>query len=179
MSVADDLKLNNIKQQYSRVRSLRESGAVSRFHTQTMHKENNVAAHSWGVAMLIICLHDNPSKELIAAALFHDAGELISGDTPYTSKLLDSNLDASLKAIEKKFLIENGIDYEAYLTELEKAWLKACDMLDLIFTCTEEMDLGNNRIRSVYNNGVSALRSRVETPKEVLSILDLIEESFG
>ena len=177
MNVVNTAELRRAVKEFERIRSLRESGNVLRYHTQQTIKQNSIAAHSWGVAALILILNPRASKELIAAALFHDAGELISGDTPYTSKLLDSQLSKSLKTIETNFLNEQNINFEGSLTLDEHLWLKACDMLDLVFFCLDEIEMGNDKIYPVLQNGISALQGS-QTPEIILHILDIIEEEL-
>lgn len=110
------------------------SGGVKRYHIMRSI-EQNIAEHSWGVALLMSQLFPEVRKELIVAALTHDCSEVITGDIPATFKWFASedfreSMQRAQDKFEKVFL---GGKLE--ITEEEYLQLKFCDYLELIFFC--------------------------------------------
>lgn len=66
-----------------------KAGAVQRYHATPLVKQQSVAEHSWNVAMIYMELSRAcgfTSDASITEALFHDIGELFTGDVPFTLK---------------------------------------------------------------------------------------------
>ena len=107
------------------------SGQVIRYHANPYmnRTQQTVAEHCWGVAALIYKLNPNPSRALIAAALFHDSGEMWAGDLPAPFKMANPELAARHAEIEEKLATEAGVPVVA-LNESELAWLKFADRLE-------------------------------------------------
>lgn len=61
------------------------AGRVRRWHTNP-GLEQSVAEHSWGVAVLLLLENPDVSKDLLIAALLHDAHEVSFGDIPSPAK---------------------------------------------------------------------------------------------
>lgn len=100
------------------------SGKVRRWHTCVGLDQTN-ADHSHGVAFVIAMLHPNPSANLLKAALFHDLGELGSGDMPSPAKR-DKILAERIKVLQQETLRQLRIP-EINLTEEEQDWLSFAD----------------------------------------------------
>ena len=68
-------------------RKLLRSGLVLRWHQNpdmSGCRETN-AEHQWSVAMLVLTMEPEASRDLLIAALTHDAGEIDVGDLAFTS----------------------------------------------------------------------------------------------
>lgn len=139
-----------VEEQVLRVRLLREGGHVQRCHNLPHHGEYSVAAHSWHVAILLMVLHPNPSKELLLAALTHDVAERWTGDVPAPAKWASPKLKDHLDALEGGIEIALGI--ASQLTTEEQRWLKACDLLELELWCMDQIALGNKVALKVQQN---------------------------
>lgn len=100
------------------------AGKIKRWHT-CIGLEQTLADHSQGVAAVIALLHPNPSANLLKTALFHDYGELITGDIPSPAKK-DPVLSKRLKELEAEGRASMGIP-EWPLTEEERHWLALAD----------------------------------------------------
>lgn len=138
---------------------------VRRFHTVPLVGEQTVAAHSWGVAMIILRLHPDPTKALLAAALTHDLAESYVGDVPYTLREFDAKLKSSIDTIEKSLLKEEfGIEYG--LTLEEQNWLACADMLELVLFCRHQCSMGNSYAAIPLKNGIDYL-IQMKKPVEV------------
>jgi len=103
------------------------SGRVRRWHCNPDLVDSNqtLAQHQWGVAVIVLAEHPNPSKELLYAALLHDAGELIVGDLSAVFKKTQPKIAAAHKEAEQDAMDAMGITYD--LTPQETAWLKWAD----------------------------------------------------
>lgn len=117
------------------------SGAVRRWHTHHDMTQTN-ADHSWGMALILILFYEeivmrgdvlvtetNPSSALLQAAIIHDMGEFITGDTPSTAKMRSPELKAALSQAEDDALSEMGMRMPL-LTDREVLWLKFADALE-------------------------------------------------
>lgn len=117
-----------------------ESGDVERFHSNPGITKQRNSEHQWGVAML--CQHFNPKcrKEVLLAAMTHDAPELITGDLPATFKWSNPEVKPFLDKFEQEIETEWGINFE--LNEGEKFLLKVCDMLEGMQYCIKRFKCG-------------------------------------
>lgn len=126
-----------------------KSGNIKRYHIHSVIGEQNVAHHCWRVVMLLYYTVPNPSPNLIKAAMFHDCGEIITGDVPYTAKRDYVELKRMLDGIEKKFEEDNQLKFNIDTTE--EVYLKVCDMLELAWFSKEQIDLGNKNFVAMFN----------------------------
>ena len=118
---------------------LYQCARVKRWHTHQLPFEQNLADHSWGVAMIILTMHPNPTVNLLKAALTHDLQEFELGDWPHTAKEQNPSLGEFEKAYERKFRMEHSIEYE--LEADEQLWLTFADKLEAFYFLSEIMFL--------------------------------------
>jgi len=127
--------------------------------------EENVATHSWEVATLAHALAIIRNRHfggqvnvdrIAAAALYHDATEVITGDMPtpvkYHSKVMreafgdiEHKAEAELLALLPEDLQADFAPYiqESYWSEGEKELIKAADRLSALLKCQAEIQAGN------------------------------------
>jgi len=98
------------------------SGRVLRWHSYPEIECQTNAQHQWGVAVIIMANHPNPSAELLKAALLHDAGEIVVGDMPKPCKDKKPELLAEYEKAEALAL--DGMGIKLNLTKKEQAWLE-------------------------------------------------------
>lgn len=144
------------------------TGFTKRWHT-VPGLEQNIAAHSWGVAVIILKLNPQPSLNLIKAALYHDCAEKYTGDVPATTKWLNPLLKESLEEIEQRWERELGINVT--LDPHEKLWLKAADMLELVLFCEHAEKLGNQYATEIKQRGLTYLYDMRPLPVEIAEYL--------
>ena len=133
-------------------------GAVKRFHTVPTIGEETVGEHSFGVAMMVMAITEGKvSVELLKAALFHDIAEQVTGDSPFTSKRAFPLLKSAIEAAEEVWEKDNGFHVE--LNKRDKDLLKTADMMQLLWRCKLQRDLGNKNMDRVFANGVNFLNS--------------------
>ncbi len=113
------------------VRTAHATGQTVRYHTNPvmgrLHQTD--ADHSWGVAMILLKLHPNPSRNLIAQAIVHDSGEKWAGDLSYPFKRMYPEIGLEHVYAEKQLALDHKIpQYE--LTPEEQTWLHLADRLE-------------------------------------------------
>lgn len=137
------------------LKKLYDAGAVKRWHTKVTIKDQDVAAHSWGVALIILKIAPR-DHELLRAALLHDMAEVESGDIPYPFKRDHQRLHQELIEHEKDFEIINGT--QCFLKAEQVKMLKWADMFELLLWCKRELKLGNESIKYTIDVAFRALR---------------------
>lgn len=145
---------------------------VKRYHTIPTIGDETVGTHSFGVAMMVLAITDQKaSANLIRAALFHDMAEQVTGDTPFTSKKAFPMVKYALEVVEEDWEKENGFYIE--LEPRDKLVLKWADMLQLMWFCKIQRDLGNTNMDAIFNNGLQFLKSikPVERSLEIMEWL--------
>ena len=114
----------------------------------------------------------NP-ETVLSLALYHDAGEVITGDLPTPVKYFNSQIAQEYKAIEKiaqqklidmvpdelRDIFEPLIDEHQY-TEDEKSLVKQADALCAYLKCLEELSAGNNEFLLAKTRLEKTLESR-------------------
>lgn len=143
--------------------AIRKGGAVKRFHTITMLKENLNSSHSWGVATLIQDIAPDCSKDILLAALYHDVAEHITGDVSAPTKWKYPALQEALRRVECE--VDANLGINVLLSVEEARLLKFADMADLVLTCVSEYRLGNTEVVEVILRGVTYLEDQAWTPQ--------------
>ena len=114
----------------------------------------------------------NP-ETVLSLALYHDAGEVITGDLPTPVKYFNSQIAQEYKAIEKiaqqkliemvpeelRDIFEPLINEHQY-TEDEKSLVKQADALCAYLKCLEELSAGNNEFLLAKTRLEKTLESR-------------------
>ncbi len=84
------------------------AGRIRRLHIRPMNgDEQNVAAHTWGVAMILLDLFPDVSREALVFTLRHDVPEVVTGDIPANVKWDNPEIDRALQRREKRFFHYN------------------------------------------------------------------------
>ena len=170
---------------------------VARWGLMRNSLSDNLAEHSHMTAVLAHALgvirRDVFGKEcdpnlLAAAALYHDASEIFTGDLPTPIKYSDATLTERYKAAERaaadrlaRHLPEEMVGaYMPLLTEnlppLDLELLKAADKLAAHIKCVEELRSGNNEFRKAAEQTRSALEEM--DIEEVKYFIEHFLESF-
>lgn len=153
-------EVRNIDVGVSQTKALVRSGSTQRFHTEAgdLIKTQDVAQHSYGVFWFVLALTKfTASRDLLIAAMAHDAGERWVGDVPAPTKRT-LTMRPELHVYEAQMLRRVTGFAPPELGEHENWILKAADYLDGGFFCQREIKLGNEFIAPVLNNFISYLR---------------------
>ena len=119
---------------------------VNRWHTFYNLRPQNVAAHSWAVAMMVSSLYEGPAEDkllLIRTALEHDLVEKIIGDMPRTGRTLEH------KVLESEVARDHGTLHESMLPTELALWLEWADLIEAGLQAQREFNLGNKAYEEV------------------------------
>lgn len=143
-----------------RIRRIRLGGAVERCHTVRHVGSYSVAAHTWGVLVLLYVLWPEDFARLSPYVLFHDVPEGWVGDVPANVKADNLLVKSEFSNMESNILASLNLPDEAMLSNEDKAKLKACDHLELYFWVDEQSKLGNMYAVAVSNTLKGFFRKR-------------------
>ena len=144
------------------------AGRIRRLHIRpVIGEEQNVAAHTWGLSMILLDLFPDISKGGLVFALRHDIPEVVTGDIPANVKWANPDLEKALDEREKSFLKDMG-----WISEhggvpswgRENLYIQLADRIELLFYCLEQMYMGNWLLADVYIN----IRDKIAVDIEVL-----------
>ena len=137
---------------------------IDRWGLMNNTKTENISEHSLQVAILAHALvnianmrlgeHLNPDRAAVIG-MFHDAGEIITGDMPTPIKYYNPDIKNAYKAVEKvaedrlvSMLPDDlRIIYRPLISnedEVLERYVKAADKLSALIKCIEEVRMGNN-----------------------------------
>ena len=131
------------------------SGWVRRYHAWPTLNEQTVGHHSWRVATLIIEVFGMPRAEVLAYALWHDCGEMFSGDLPFMVKNAVPGLADAMKKAEAFGLEQLRIQLPE-LSPLERAQVKIADLLEMHEFGELEVLMGNQFGAAVRDDTLAA-----------------------
>ncbi len=166
----------NIRPLFKQLKFLRLGYAVKRWHTQAVHKQQTVGEHSINVAAIACYLYGEWDLDLVMAAMLHDTPEAMTGDVPAIAKWSIEGLNELLDKAEGDILDEIGFP-RICLTPKQLDCLKAADMLELVWFCAEEINMGNMSMRLVFERGLKYLNRYGDWP-EVTTIIKGIENEL-
>jgi hypothetical protein len=157
------------------VDTIRSGGAVKRYHTVPTVGEQTVAAHSWGVAVILIRILPFCSKNLLIAALFHDVAEKWTGDIPADAKWREPEVSALLKRVERD--VEETLNISIGISDEEELILSGCDRLELLWFCVEQARLGNQNMYVVFSRVMDWFRGHFAscTPAMIRFYPDVVD----
>lgn len=160
--------------------------------------EENVATHSWEVATLAHALAIIRNRHfggqvnadrIAAAALYHDATEVITGDMPtpvkYHSQVMreafgdiEHKAEAELLALLPVDLREDFAPYvrESGWGQEEKELIKAADRLSALLKCQAEMQAGNKEFEPAAGHILKKLED--DALPEVMYFLEVFAPGY-
>lgn len=157
----------------SRMRYIQRWGLMrNTFQENIQEHSHMVAVLAHGLALIDreICGGDADPDKCAAAALFHDASEILTGDLPTPIKYYNPDIRAAYKQVEKvsaKKLLgmlppQLQKSYEPLLLESDesvKTIVKAADKLSAHIKCIEELKAGNQEFESAAHQTRQALEA--------------------
>lgn len=147
---------------------------VQRYHTVTTLTPETVGHHSHGVALICLLLEPLASRELLRAALVHDLAEQHVGDVPSPAKRT-LGFAEQLDSLEQDILRRELGGCERELTAAEQRTLKLADLAQGALKCAREVELGNRRMRAVFNRYLAYAESMIPHGAE-RELFDSIQE---
>lgn len=163
----------------------------------TIHE--NVMEHSWEVATIAHSLAlirnryfegELDANAIAVAALYHDCGEVITGDMPSPIKYHSPEITRAYKSIEKQAAVEllellpaelkedyRPILIEESIPDQQYQVIKAADTIAALLKCQAELAAGNAEFSSAAKD-VQARLDKIELP-EVKFFLETFAPSCG
>lgn len=138
------------------------AGMTMRYHTWRTINRQSVGEHTWQVMRVWYHLWGNMPPEVSSYILWHDAGELWTGDAPFMAKKASPALKVALDALENEALISMGAGSTPYaITPEQKRKAKICDLIEMMEFGIVELAMGNNFCKPVINVTAQAVRCLV------------------
>lgn len=111
----------------------RFAGLVERYHTWPVNRDQTTGEHTWQVMRTWFQIFGPLTTEESTAAIWHDGGELYTGDLPGMIKAEEPALKPVLDRLEKR-AVENmgGPPMSFRPTERTLLRLKVCDLIDVL-----------------------------------------------
>ena len=137
---------------------------IKRWALMRSTENENIKEHSWDVSVIAHALALIENKmfdgkvdeyKVTCLALYHEAGEVITGDLPTPIKYFNSQINTAYKDLEKRAcdkllsMLPEQLkgEYSDYLlmgeTSVEFKIMKAADRLAAYLKCVEEVKSGN------------------------------------
>ncbi len=175
----------------SRMRYINRWGLMRGSYTENIQEHSHmvaVLAHALAVIRRDVFGEDADPNEAAAAALFHDASEILTGDLPTPVKYYDPEIMAAYKKVESvaeekllKMLPDSIRDsYRPLLGDVSEethAIVKAADKLAAYIKCIEELKAGNNEFLQAERQTRDSI-CKIEMP-EVKYFMENFMPAFG
>ena len=107
----------------------------------------------------LLMVNRDYNPQIIWAALLHDMAEYRVGDVPSPSKR-EFGIAAQLDELEQRILRSEGFPMPA-LNPSEQRLLKLADIAQGALFCVQEMEMGNSKMRIVYDRYLSYAEAMV------------------
>jgi hypothetical protein len=131
----------------------RLAGAVQRWHAVQTIRTQNVAEHSWNVLRILYAIYPEPPRAMVVEAMFHDIGEIATGDPPSTLKRRSDPLKTIYRTMESAarlaMALPWGVPPPQMMTDEEMRILKLADMIEMMEFAQQEVLLGNRFMHHV------------------------------
>jgi 5'-deoxynucleotidase YfbR-like HD superfamily hydrolase len=129
------------------------------------------------VVWLVLLLTDNAaSRDLLVAALMHDAPEHHTGDVPAPTKRL-GGMKAAFDVLEDEVFERLHMKYPG-ITDSEARTLKMADVLEGALFCAWELNRGNREIVGCLRNYI-AYGESLNPQGVALEILDYVKGQYA
>lgn len=137
-------------------RELYRMSDIWRYNSRLIHRDENLAEHSFYVAFKVYELgymfgiDDARIAKAAKIALCHDCGEIYTGDLPHSLKVYSPEIKDISEQLEVKLISENfkffKNDFKEFIDkkdEIVTTLVEAADCLDVIMFIDREEQLGN------------------------------------
>jgi len=144
--------------------SCRLAGGVKRYHTWPTLTEQGVGEHSFHILRIFYQIWgpDRLTPAVSSAILWHDLGEIATGDVPFQVKAKYPQMSEPLTLAEQEKMDELARFPIPPLTGINKWRVKICDILEMYEFGLHELMLGNQYAHPIINDTQSAADSLME-----------------
>jgi hypothetical protein len=154
----------------------RLAGEVMRYHTWPMHHRQTVGEHTWQVMRIYWQIWGPLPPELSSFLIWHDAGEIATGDIPFPVKAQNPTLKAEMDALEDQAVTLMGGLLHA-LQEPLKVRAKACDIIDMYECGKAEVVMGNKFAQPIVDDTYTALERLPLSPDDSMMVFKYLARS--
>lgn len=160
--------------------SARLAGQVKRYHTWPTTQSQTVAEHTWHVMRIWFSIFGPLPPQISTVLLWHDCGEIVTGDLPYPFKAKNPDVKALLDRWEAVTVRDMAGELPT-LDEYERMKLKLCDLMEMHEFGRLELALGNKFgtpiVEDTYQNIMSIWKQLLHEDKvRVTAYLRGLEE---
>jgi 5'-deoxynucleotidase YfbR-like HD superfamily hydrolase len=126
----------------------RLSGQLRRYHTWPIVGQQTVAEHCWNLLRIYLCVTDKIDHHMVMHIMYHDIGEIFTGDAPYPLKHNYKEVKALLDVLEIKSMIKQlnhwGAFKQIMLTEQDRILFKQIELIEMSEFGMDQVNLGNS-----------------------------------
>jgi hypothetical protein len=134
----------------------RFAGQVKRYHTWPVLREQTVAEHTWQIMRIYHSIFGEPSQDIYTFILYHDAGEIATGDLPFPVKMHNPDIKETMDLLEDRAL-ERMKAPVVKLEQMGKIHIKICDLLEMWEYGVQECAMGNQLAKPIVDRTVDAI----------------------
>lgn len=149
----------------SQVRSSsRLAGGVKRYHTWPVLTEQTVAEHTFHILRIYwqIWGPESMTPEAVTQILWHDLGEIETGDVPFQMKRRYPALGETLREAEK-LKVQDLADYNIPQPDEQTLLrVKMCDLIEMHEYGLHELALGNQFAQPIVHDTDEAIGAHLE-----------------
>ena len=131
----------------------RRAGLVRRYHAQPHLVTQSVGEHTWQLLRIMTTVWPDVPRSVILYAIYHDIAEGCTGDLPYTVKLASSTIKTEMDSLEEAAVVTMrklwDIPQFREPSSEEKAFIKACELVEFAEYSWNELRMGNQYIEAV------------------------------
>jgi 5'-deoxynucleotidase YfbR-like HD superfamily hydrolase len=161
----------------------RLAGQLKRYHVWPHIQPQTVASHSWNLLRIYFSITHQPDEHVVYHMIFHDIGEISTGDLPYPVKKDNPMLKEQVDLIEQKSYYRQLQYWNAYqpvvLTEEDKILVKQIELIEMAEWGMDEMNLGNSHGFIVADRCLRALYDQEPSPPVVRYVIIRIRLFFA
>ncbi len=139
----------------------RLAGLVKRYHTWPTITTQSTAEHSWQVYRIYYELFGRPSEGTSYYIMFHDLGEIVTGDLPYPIKSENPQLKKTIDNLEAEAITLMGISSYVLVDPTEIFRVKLCHMLEMMEFGLQEHNMGNLYAGPIWERCLEAARKLI------------------
>lgn len=149
----------------------RMAGRVTRYHTWPRLREQSVGEHTWQLLRILDCVWPEMPVSVWRSVLWHDVGEIATGDMPYPVKRDNEILDREMGRLEH-YALEKILEKWRPHGELhalkgdERTIVKTCELVEMWEWGLEEATMGNRFGTIVADRCHTAAYEKVRTIQE-------------
>jgi hypothetical protein len=159
----------------------RLAGQVKRYHTWPVHREQSVGEHTWQLMRIWLQIFGELLPIETKQLLWHDAGELVTGDPPFPIKAQNPSLKELYEVLDRDALVRMSAGPQIPKTVQTKVRAKVCDLVEMYEFGVIELLMGNRLAQPIIKDTHDAVlrlaaELSLEDRKRVLAYIDNVDD---